>query len=106
MSPGSTLRTAPCALAIAVDDREPKAKSVMVARSVGSKALKRLDKPVDLERRYWWTGVGHPQRGTTGTGSYRHVDAPVRNVVTKGILHEVRHETLDEPQIADDLGRL
>jgi hypothetical protein len=38
-------------------------------------------------------------------GSDRDVDAPVRNVVTKGIVNEVGHEPLDETQIANDLGR-
>jgi hypothetical protein len=54
------IKNRPMCVGYGSDDRETKTKSVILACSVRSEALKRLEDPVDLDRGHPWPSVGHP----------------------------------------------
>jgi hypothetical protein len=86
-----------------LDDRQPEPRAVRLACAVGRKALERPGEAVDRTGVDDGAGVGDRQNGDVAASPRGHIDPAGVRVVGKGIVGQVRDETLDQARIVGAL---
>ena len=74
------------------DDGQAETEPVRAGGPVRGGALEGLEQTADLVGRYEGSGVGHGERRFCGAGCERDLDPSAGDVVTDGVVDEVRHQ--------------
>jgi hypothetical protein len=96
LGPGTDLKAGPVGFDDVGDNGQAEAEPVRPGGPVRGGASEGLEQTGDLVWRYRGPGVGHGEGRSRGAGYELDPDTPTGDVVTDGVVEQVRHQSVDE----------